>query len=109
MPFVGYVNMAEVVIRAERDGNERVTVLHYYNQAGDMSAQSIAYLANQVGANIAQKIAALVCVGTTIQSVTATDLSEEGGTQYTAATNFPGTGGSDGIVQVVHWWQSELL
>lgn len=95
MPFVGYVNMAEVVIRSERDGNERVTVLHYFNTAGDMSLTSLTYLANQVASDVAQKIAALVCIGTTVQTVTATDLSEEAGTQHVTVMNFPGTGGSD--------------
>jgi hypothetical protein len=95
VPFPYIPDVIRVVLLARRDGNERITVLHYAVPGGPFDAAQMATFAGQVEGSVGEAIAGCTCVGETFVSVTATDISAPGGIEASVPWSSTATGGLD--------------
>lgn len=94
VPFPYIPGVIRVVLRARRDGNERITVLHYAPDGALTPAQMLTF-AGQIEDHVGGAIAGTNCVGETYVDVTCTDISAPGGIEAAVTWSSIPVGGSD--------------
>lgn len=92
-PYIG--NVVRVVMRARRDGNERISVLYYECQTGSPTEVNVDQLVSDVEDTVGPAIAGITCLGTEFIDVQGTDITRAESFTYTKAWSDVASGGSD--------------
>jgi len=92
MAFHRIANCVEVVIKAERSGEERRNVIHYEYTA-DPTASSMTALANGVKDSIVTPCANITCIGTTWNAIQVTNVDAPNSLQIEVPMSISGLAG----------------
>lgn len=87
MPFHPILQTVEVTLKAERAGNQRRNVIHYYYNLPRPSASEISLLLAAVEASVIEKYEDVVCTGTRWYELVGQDIHAVGGAQVSRAIN----------------------